>query len=394
MMEASSPRKRDRLSWKPLQGYSFYIDVDYDKEDEEATESVELLVGKIVSLGGIIRKMLSQNVSYFITAGNVRQRVKIRRSSRFLKQNETRAKTKLKNTQPVFKQDIVPATLSDRAKELGLHMFTVEKVSKWLTEIEKKKLHNQESPTCKKHCNEENQITSPENRLCLLKDDDTSQQSVGSLSHFKYLPNKNHNEELEPPFLKVEDIERMYEPQFIELDFFPIISYDTKAPRCPFQKKDLNGSISQKSAANSDKEEKSISSTSNYSKSGYCDFCESFFRCRDRHINTKKHQCNIPYENFKKLDDLIVNGVNFDEFLKSVFKKKNTQENTQENTQKNSIIGQVDCQKEFTDFLKSLDGKIKGREFFSDLNGFVDYSDKKKDIKSGLTDENGTPFIR
>ena len=61
--------------------------------------------------------------------------------------------------------------------------------------------------------------------------------------------------------------------------------------------------------------DKTLSSTSNYSRSGWCDFCESFFRFRDRHIRSKKHQTNRPREAFQKLDELISVCGTLDDFI-------------------------------------------------------------------------------
>ena len=70
--------------------------------------------------------------------------------------------------------------------------------------------------------------------------------------------------------------------------------------------------------------DKTLSSTSNYSRSGWCDFCESFFRFRDRHIRSKKHQTNRPLETFQKLDKLISACGTLDDFVqRGVDEKKN-----------------------------------------------------------------------
>ena len=360
----SSPTKVSYLHHaKPLQGYSFYIDVE---DDEDGCNLVEILSGKIASLGGNVRKGLSQNVLYFITARNQKSRVKIRRSGRFLKQNETRAKTKGRNI-PILKKtdsrDSPIISTIDRAKKLGLNIFTVDKVNKWLTEIERRR-HASPTKSEKGKDGGEN-LDNSIFHTSMDKDD-----ALHSLSRVRLI-SRNNDEELSPPYIKVEDKQKIFEPQFLELSVFPTISWNSSAPRCPFQKIDLNNKTDD-TKNDSDGESKSISSTSNYSRSGYCDFCESFFRCRDRHIQSKKHQFNIPYENFKKLDDLVTNGGSFDEFLKSMMKKKITEE----------VYVKMDRNQEITELLMTLEAKKKTREFFSiELNQIVQgISDSSKNV--------------
>lgn len=386
-MEVVSPKKDCcRHLYKPLHGYSFYIDVG-DDEDGEG-DNVDVLVGKIMSLGGSVRKSLSRNVLYFITAGQQKHSAKIRRSNRFMKQNETRAKTKLqhKDKQKQYrdrsraKEEPVISKI-DRAKRLGLNIFKIDKVTKWLTEIERRR--HSLSPKRMKYADGNESINKSIDQTLSSTgmDVDDPFETLTSLAKFKFT-NRHNMEELRPPFIKVEDRTKAFEPQYLELNAFPTICFDTKMPRSPFKKINLNTTLSNNSGEGNngvssshtsgrdpDKSDKSISSTSNYSKSGYCDFCECFFRCRDRHIQTKKHQYNIPYENFNKLDDLISNGGSFDDFLKAMLKKKVSEE----------VLSNLERRKELTDFLKTLEGKRRAREFFTDLNGFDKYSPRKSE---------------
>ena len=351
---------------KPLHGYSFYIDAE---DGRDGGEAVEILLGKISSLGGNVKHILSHRILYFITTRKSNERLQIRRSTRFIKQNETRAQKKLCSV-PVSKKEEALMSTVDRARKLGLNIFTIEKVTKWLKEIERRKVRVSPNRTTSKKRN----VGQPQLSLNKDEDKDITLQSLQSMPRFKHL-HEDNDEELQVPFIKFEDKKKIYEPQYLELNSFPSICYESSTPRSPFQKLHLNLNSEKKSATpnKSDIVNKSISSTSNYSKSGYCDFCESFFRYRDTHIRSKRHQRNIPYENFKRLDELIHKGGHFNDFLKTMTEKKIARD----------LINTMEQRKKLSDFLRTIEGKKKAREFFRDtrkgLHEFV-YNEGRKAV--------------
>jgi len=313
------------LQCKPLQGYTFYVDV---KDDDTEEQMVEKLEGKITSLGGTISKLLNKAILYFISGGGVQAKRPLRRSGRFMKQNETRARSRH------VRSRALPCTALDRAKIMGLRIFTLSKVLKWVKEIERRKVFF--SPA---------KIGNKEYLDSLMPVGGKSPSPLPSLISFKEEKetSKHHDEELISPFVKVEDKKRTFEPQYTEFDLFPYLEFRGKAPRNPFREPrrmsasmdlldkthdtTLFASLGEEICATEcdDAGEKTLSSTSNYSRSGWCDFCESFFRFRDRHIKSKKHQHNIPLENFKVLDRLIRKS-SLDDFLRSAMEEKTKRE--------------------------------------------------------------------
>jgi len=313
-----------RVISKPLHGYTFYIDA----QDEDEEHTVENLEGKITSLGGTIRKLLSKGILYFISGNSGKKAKCTRRSGRFLKQNETRAKV------AKAREITYPCTALDRARTLGLRIFTLAKVMQWLKEVERRRIYlspTKVNPKCKggNRKDEYQPVNNKENEY--REQSHASPPSLPSLSDFKSdITSKNHDEELIPPFLKVEDHHHIYEPQYLEFDVsFPILDLNGKMPRSPFRKPSLNttmdvtlntthhelATLGGDGDIDDDGVEKTLSSTSNYSRSGWCDFCESFFRIRDRHIKSKKHQTNRPLETFQKLDELIAACGTLDDFI-------------------------------------------------------------------------------
>jgi len=316
---------------KPLHGYTFYIDV----QDEEEEDVVETLEGKITNLGGTIRKLLSKGILYFISGTGSKKSKLTRRSGRFLKQNETRAKI------PKARNISYPCSALERARTMGLRIFTLTKVMNWVKEIERRRIFFSPTKVQAKYglnggcgVNQFRHVSNIQNTI----PQQCSPPSIPSLTDFK-TDSKNFDEELIPPFLKVEDKKHKYEPQYLEFDMsFPILDLNSKLLRCPFRKARLNstmdllnttcntthhelasGDVTHNDDDDDDDgmedEEKTLSSTSNYSRSGWCDFCESFFRIRDRHIKSKKHRLNRPLETFRALDELITSCGTLDDFV-------------------------------------------------------------------------------
>lgn len=388
---------RQLMPSKPLQGYTFYFDVDVNDEDE--AEHVEVLEGRIANLGGQISRQLSKKKAYFIS-GSKKKSTTPRRSGRFLKQNETRAQ------KPKARDVRHPLTTIDRARMMGLKIFTISKVAKWLKEIERKKIYF--SPMKKVNVAEGGDaLSSPmdvENggRYSIK---DGSPQSFQSLSSFKGECGQYDEEELIIPYIKVEDKKHKFEPQYLEVFSVPGLNFESKAPRTPFFKPDLNGTLDgvekiREEGSNSPtkEENKTLSSTSKYSKSGYCDFCESFFRFRDRHIKSKKHQANIPLETFKAIDELITNCP-FDDFLLSScpdsdlieevgeMKTEEMIEQTKVPLQSNTVE-----QKKVREFLKTLEGAKQSWDVLKspvvEVNDLQDCNAKKED-NNGFQVSNG-----
>ena len=178
-----------RVIAKPLHGYTFYIDA-HDEEEEHIVENLEC---KITSLGGTIRKLLSKGILYFISGSGGKKGKMTRRSGRFLKQNETRAKV------AKAREIAYPCTTLDRARSLGLRIFTMAKVMKWLKEVERRRIYL--SPT-KISCGGDNGLNNKEN-VSNRRQKYASPPSVPSLTDFKTDTSKYYDEELIPPFLKV-----------------------------------------------------------------------------------------------------------------------------------------------------------------------------------------------
>jgi len=269
---------------------------------------------------------------------------------------------------------------------MGLKIFTLAKVLKWVKEIERRRRYY--SPAKIKNNGMDNSFfgnTSVENI-----NEFEIEQSLPSLSHFKADTSIRGDEELMIPFIKVEDKERVYEPQYLELSSVPSLCFDSKVPRSPFQKLHLNGTV--ESIGNNSEfasndvckhSNKTFSSTSKYSQSGWCDFCESFYRLRDRHIRSKKHQTNIPLECYHKLDELITSSGSFKDFVRSAEETRK-----KARAQKRKVVDVV---------LKRLDGTKRTCDFLRnsrvELNEIVNECNVKR-RKSRFTNSNGRNVIR
>jgi len=305
-LQACNLCRHPSLEPKPLHGISFYIDADAADDEDETVEALEK---RITCLGGTVTKKLSKSVTYFITGGNEAPS-RMRRSGRFQQQNQTRRNTSARKsdgkTPP--RQAL---TCLQRAKVLGLKPHKLCKVRKWLKEIERRK-HDHTSP----------QMFSNYNGNTVVIGGGNNPRGIPSLANFKTDGMRHNDEELIVPFIKIEDMGRKYQPFYFEFSILPHFTTDANPPRTPFYKVaqfnetfnqtfngTLNASITFIGATEGETLPGSFQtfsqSSTKYSKDGWCDFCEAFYRFRGQHVRSKKHRANIPRDCYRKLDELI-----------------------------------------------------------------------------------------
>ncbi|XP_065840063.1 protein DBF4 homolog B-like isoform X2 [Oscarella lobularis] len=116
---------------------------------------------------------------------------------------------------------------------------------------------------------------------------------------------------LEPPFIKVEDMSRKYQPLWIQLKAWPTINInsaargeDGGAGGCPF-----GGVPKHKTARRRDSLQQK--------KSGYCECCCENFVNIDLHLKSEKHRSFAENdENYAAVDAVIAKGLSLEEFFK------------------------------------------------------------------------------
>lgn len=160
----------------------------------------------------------------------------------------------------------------DKAKKLGLRILTLAKLTKWFQDFQE---YTEKTSTTK-------------NQKVL--------------------------------FIRIEDKSKKYRPEIKIFRSFPKCNTDKDAHQCPF---DFQQTYNLRSTKKCSNETCKLSITPHFayveessgSNQGYCELCNLRFERRKDHLASAQHKKNITKESFKRVDKLIGNESEFDQFL-------------------------------------------------------------------------------
>ncbi|XP_069852499.1 protein DBF4 homolog A isoform X1 [Dipodomys merriami] len=164
--------------------------------------------------------------------------------------------------------------------------------------------------------------------LCLLKKPSASIRDVGK--RVVIGTQKTRRGRLKKPFIKVEDMDQLYRPFYLQFTNMPFINYSTQKPCSPFDV-DKASSIQKQTQVKlriqMDGHKYGGSSVQlqlkEKKKKGYCECCLQKYEDLETHLQSEQHRSFSQSNQYEVVDD-IVSKLNFDfvEYERDIPKKK------------------------------------------------------------------------